>query len=279
MEARQVSRIAWIRQQLQAFFSSSISTFAPLSFIACAVLFLVRSLSFVTITSASSPCLIIHPSDRQVEWTCHRIVNGETLEHLFGDDWVDVARFNRIDRRHVRAGIEIKAPVSLHLIKHFTPLPSRYPRAEAHARFILIDLSEQFLGAYEYGQLIFSSPVTTGNKDNDTPTGEFRISAAEVLRRSTLYTMEGTDIPFPMTYALRFHIDRDGVGFWIHGRDLPGMPASHGCVGLYDEEMQKRYYGVHGTPGSMTQGGCSSGSSVRPTTMRERSPSTMGRSF
>ena len=216
----------------------------PLSSIACAVVFFITSLSFVTISSAWSPCQVLHPSDRQIEWTCHRIANGETLEHLFGDGWVDVARFNRIDRRHVHAGLEIKAPVSLHLIKHFTPLPSRHPPAEAHARFVLIDLSEQFLGAYEYGQLMFSSPVTTGNKDNDTPTGGFRISAAEAMRRSTLYTIEGTNIPYPMTYALRFHINRDGVGFWIHGRDLPGTPASHGCVGLYDEEMQKKYYGV-----------------------------------
>ncbi|MFZ2948817.1 MAG: L,D-transpeptidase, partial [Desulfuromonadaceae bacterium] len=33
-----------------------------------------------------------------------------------------------------------------------------------------------------------------------------------------------------------------GVDFWIHGRDLPGFPASHGCIGLYDEEMQQKYY-------------------------------------
>jgi hypothetical protein len=45
-----------------------------------------------------------------------------------------------------------------------------------------------------------------------------------------------------MHYALRFFISRKEVAFWIHGRDLPGYPASHGCVGLYDEEMQKKYY-------------------------------------
>ena len=28
-------------------------------------------------------------------------------------------------------------------------------------------------------------------------------------------------------------------------RDLPGYPASHGCVGLYDEEMQVEYYAAH----------------------------------
>ena len=34
----------------------------------------------------------------------------------------------------------------------------------------------------------------------------------------------------------------------IHGRDLPGYPASHGCIGLYDEPMQKEQYGVPGDP-------------------------------
>jgi hypothetical protein len=47
-----------------------------------------------------------------------------------------------------------------------------------------------------------------------------------------------------MTWALRFHIGRDGVSFWIHGRDVPGYPASHGCIGLYDESMQRYYYGA-----------------------------------
>lgn len=45
-----------------------------------------------------------------------------------------------------------------------------------------------------------------------------------------------------MHYGLRFHISKSGVSYWIHGRDVPGYPASHGCVGLYDEEMQRKYY-------------------------------------
>lgn len=34
----------------------------------------------------------------------------------------------------------------------------------------------------------------------------------------------------------------------MHGRDLPGYPASHGCIGLYDEPMQKEQYGVPKDP-------------------------------
>ena len=47
---------------------------------------------------------------------------------------------------------------------------------------------------------------------------------------------------YPMNYALRFHVNREGACYRIHGRDLPGYPASHGCIGLYDEPMQKEQY-------------------------------------
>lgn len=168
---------------------------------------------------------------------------GETLEGLFGDLWQDVARFNRIDRRHAYPGVSLKIPRRLEDITQFTPMPLSYSQAETEAKFILVDLSEQFLGAYEYGLLVFSTPVTTGEQDNETPTGEFRITAADRHRHSTLYFIEDTTIPYPMNYALRFHTTRQGVSFWIHGRDLPGAPTSHGCIGLYDEAMQKQYYG------------------------------------
>ena len=45
-----------------------------------------------------------------------------------------------------------------------------------------------------------------------------------------------------MDNALRFHIDEKNIGYWIHARDLPGRPASHGCIGLFDEEMQQRIF-------------------------------------
>lgn len=198
-----------------------------------------------------SPCDLHYPSDDRLEWTCYRLRPGETLDRLFPTNWQDIARFNRIDRRHAYPGVRIKVPVRMEEITDFTPLSSYYAEAENEAKFVLIDLSEQFLGAYEYGRLVFSAPVTSGEREGDgnlTPRGRFKINAAQRLRPSTLYTIEGTDIPYPMTYALRFHTTRNGVIYWIHGRDVPGYPASHGCVGLYDEQMQKQYYGIPEKP-------------------------------
>lgn len=161
---------------------------------------------------------------------------------------MDVARFNRIDRRHAHSGLSLKVPKRLDDVAGFTPMPQEYPLAASEAKFILIDLAEQFLGAYEHGRLAFSAPIATGERGNETPAGEFAITAAHRYHRSSRYTIEKTDIPYPMNYALRFHINKEGVAFWIHGRDIPGYPASHGCIGLYDEPMQKRHYGYPREP-------------------------------
>lgn len=195
-----------------------------------------------------TPCEIEYPSDKTVEWICRTLRFGENLEELFGDRWIDIARFNRIDRRHARSGVSIKVPKQLDAIASFTPLPTFYPEAETDEKFVLIEVSEQFLGAYEYGMLQFSAPVSTGDRADPTPKGEFLLTAAHRRRLSSLYRIEGTDRPYPMNYALRFHVNREGVSYWIHGRDLPGYPASHGCIGLYNESMQKEQYGFPKDP-------------------------------
>ncbi len=200
------------------------------------------AVSPAVVKKPSSLCKVEHPSDSKVEWECRRIRGGEKLEDLFGERWVDLLRFNRIDRRHTYIGISMKIPARLEDIKDFNVMPLVYPAAENEPQFILVDLSEQFLGAYEYGQLVLSFPIAAGEKGHKTPTGEFRVDAFDRNHVSTLYKIEKTQIPYPMHYALRFLVTRKGVSFWIHGRDIPGYPASHGCIGLYDEEMQKRYY-------------------------------------
>lgn len=139
-------------------------------------------------------------------------------------------------------------PKNLEDIIDFNPLPAIYQNAEKEEKFILIDQTELFLGAYEYGKLVFSFPIGVGVKGHRTPNGEFRIDAADRKHSSNLYTVEEIGRPYPMHYGLRFYVDKSletTPSFFIHGRDLPGYPASHGCVGLYDEEMQLEFYSAH----------------------------------
>ena len=191
---------------------------------------------------------IVYPSLKSIRWHPHFIQPDESLETLFGPDWVWVARFNRIDRRHVYPGMTIKVPDRIADIRGYTPLPSHYEPARHEEKYILVDITEQWLGAYEHGRLVFSVPAATGRPEAVTPTGMFRVTARDQNHTSSLYKTQNNEEQYPMDNAMRFHIDENSVGYWIHARDLPGRPASHGCIGLYDEEMQKRVFGYPDKP-------------------------------
>jgi len=189
-----------------------------------------------------------YPSLSTINWHARFIQPHESLESLFGEDWIWVARFNRIDRRHVYPGMTIKAPDRIGDIRGYTPLPQQYGPARKHDKYILVDITEQWLGAYENGQLVFSAPAATGKAGSETPTGIFRIDARHLTHTSSLYKTANDEEQYPMDNAMRFFIGEDNVSYWIHARDLPGRPASHGCIGLFDEEMQERVFGTPKKP-------------------------------
>ena len=189
-----------------------------------------------------------YPSMRAVRWKPCFLRPQDTLENLFGEDWVYVARFNRIDRRHAYPGLTIRVPENMKEILNYSPLPSVYEPALHSEKYILIDMTEQWLGAYEYGKLKFSMPAATGSDGHLTPTGVFLVDARHQDHTSSLYKTEDQEEQYPMDYAFRFHVGADNVAYWIHARDLPGKPASHGCVGVYDEDMQNRVYGIPEKP-------------------------------
>jgi hypothetical protein len=189
-----------------------------------------------------------YPSLNTVRWHPHFIEPSQTMESLFGADWVWVARFNRIDRRHVYPGMTIKAPDNMEDIRGYCPLPKLYEAARGHEKYILVDITEQWLGAYHNGRLQFSAPAATGKAGTETPVGIFRIDARHLSHTSSLYKTANDEEQYPMDNALRFHIGEDNVSYWLHARDLPGRPASHGCIGLFDEEMQKRVFSTPETP-------------------------------
>ncbi len=189
-----------------------------------------------------------YPSQKNIRWHGRFIKPNETLESLFGNDWQLVARFNRIDRRHVYPGMTIKEPDNINDIRDYTPLPMSYEPARRYEKYILVSLSEQWIGAYESGRLKFSNPAATGRAGFETPTGIFRISARHRHHTSSLYRTENDEEQYPMDNAMRFYISPDGIAYWIHARDLPGRPASHGCIGLFDEAMQNRMYDTPENP-------------------------------
>lgn len=98
---------------------------------------------------------------------------------------------------------------------------------------VIISLPEQTLSAYRNGIRIAYSSISSGVKGRSTPTGVFTILEKDVIHFSNKYHHA------PMPYMQR--LTWEGVA--LHGGDLPGYPASHGCIRL-PREFAKRLYSV-----------------------------------
>ena len=96
---------------------------------------------------------------------------------------------------------------------------------------IIVSVPEQVLYVYRNGVRIGRSTVSTGKPGHRTPTGVFTVLQKEVHHRSNLY--HGA----PMPYMER--VTWGGVA--LHAGQLPGYPASHGCVRLPMEFAEKLY--------------------------------------
>jgi hypothetical protein len=98
---------------------------------------------------------------------------------------------------------------------------------------VIISLADQTLSAYRNGIRIAYSSISSGAKGRSTPAGVFTILEKEVTHYSNKYHHA------PMPYMQR--LTWEGVA--LHGGDLPGYPASHGCIRL-PREFAKKLYSV-----------------------------------
>jgi lipoprotein-anchoring transpeptidase ErfK/SrfK len=93
------------------------------------------------------------------------------------------------------------------------------PKGPLH---IVISIDKQRLWLYSNGERIAEAPVSTGMPGYPTPTGVFSIIQKARFHRSNIY--DGAPMPFMQ------RLTWSGVA--LHAGQLPGYPASHGCIRL-----------------------------------------------
>ena len=98
---------------------------------------------------------------------------------------------------------------------------------------LVVSLATQRAVIYRNGVPIGITTVSTGRPGYRTPTGVFTILQRHVEHYSSLYNNA------PMPYMQR--LTWGGVA--LHAGDLPGYPASHGCIRL-PREFARLLYGV-----------------------------------
>ena len=96
---------------------------------------------------------------------------------------------------------------------------------------IIVSIPDQQLFVFRNGVRIGRTTVSTGATGHGTPTGVFTILEKNVTHESSLY--KGAEMP---------HMQRlTWGGIAMHAGQLPGYPASHGCVRLPEDFAAKLY--------------------------------------
>ncbi|RVT92521.1 L,D-transpeptidase [Sphingomonas crocodyli] len=98
---------------------------------------------------------------------------------------------------------------------------------------IVVSIPQQRAYAYRNGIPIGITTVSTGKKGHETPTGVFTLLQKNIDHKSNLYNSA------PMPYMQRLTWD----GIAMHAGNLPGYPASHGCVRM-PLAFSKLLYGI-----------------------------------
>lgn len=98
---------------------------------------------------------------------------------------------------------------------------------------VVVSIADQRVAVYANGALFAQSAVSTGKKGHSTPTGIFSVLEKHRHHRSNIYSNA------PMPYMQR--LTWSGVA--LHAGELPGYPASHGCIRL-SEDFAKLLWAV-----------------------------------
>lgn len=98
-----------------------------------------------------------------------------------------------------------------------------YPeRSKAGPLLIIVSIPDQKAHVYRNGIRIAASTCSTGKTGHETPTGVFKILQKDKDHHSSTYN----NAPMPNMNRLTWS------GVALHAGNLPGYPASHGCVRL-----------------------------------------------
>jgi hypothetical protein len=100
------------------------------------------------------------------------------------------------------------------------PVESIASRPAGDPIMAIVSLQSQRITIYDSRGWILRAPVSSGQKERETPAGIFSVIQKDADHHSNLYD----DAFMPHMQRLTWS------GIALHGGPLPGYPASHGCV-------------------------------------------------
>ena len=153
------------------------------------------------------------------------------LESLYGPANIEaILEINRIDLAHIKKGSVLVIPDSFD--QSFSSFPQTISELADIPKIFLISQRVQAFGAYEYGNLVRTGPVSSGKKS--TPTAN-KLFFANWKGKEVISTINGE-------WLLKWNVNLDNFdGIGMHQYDMPGYPASHSCVRMLEADAMWVY--------------------------------------
>ena len=184
-------------------------------------------------SAASSPTPV---SSTALKFEVFKVQNQKSIQQLESrlgpEGFLTVLKLNRVDKKHLRAGDSLLIPQAGNEPLVLAPFPSQLESGVNVPKLVLVSRRVQAFGAYENGKLVYWGPTSTGKKTTPTPVGLYHTNWKAREKRSSI----NQSWILPWCFNLD---DNEGIAF--HQFDLPGYPASHGCVRLLEEDARWIY--------------------------------------
>jgi lipoprotein-anchoring transpeptidase ErfK/SrfK len=144
-----------------------------------------------------------------------------------------IAATNRLDISRIRIKTALIIPDTLlNEFIQYSPFPNSLNLPDSILKFVLINQRLQLFAAYENKKIIRFGPVSSGKKSKPTPNGLFY---ANYKSKRKISTVNGNWI-MPWYFNIA---NKAGIG--MHQYLLPGYPASHSCIRMYEEDAKWLY--------------------------------------
>jgi len=156
------------------------------------------------------------------------------LVRKYGYNGADIIlALNRVDRKNLKRKDSLVVPDTiLTNWKYYSPFPLKVEDAFQIPKLIVVSQKVQAFAAYQLGNLILWGPTSTGKEETPTPNGLFH----------TNWKAEETTSTFDDEWTLKWNFNLDNFeGVALHQYEMPGYPASHSCVRLYEKDAKWIY--------------------------------------
>ena len=159
---------------------------------------------------------------------------AEPLSRFGESQIVLLEKLNRADRGHLVRLKLLILPSQWDLDQlAYSPLPHSVSRFVVTPKALVVDLSTQLFGAYEFGNLVRWGPVSSGDRHHPTPPGLYHLNWNARIRISSEHH------EWVMPWFFNFS---SKIGLGLHHYTLPGRPASHGCIRLLRPDAKWLFY-------------------------------------